>query len=245
MKNGASVTILNVTAEGKLSTTGSIAVGTSLPANGKFEIVGTTGDHPNNFATGYGVNGSFLGRRANGTEGSPTALTSGQNIVVFGGRGYGATGFSASSRVSIQMRSAEAWTDTAQGTSIGFYTTTMGTASSSEKLTLFDNGNLLTYGINMSNSKSVITTNLLTAATITTEYTYFTGTAGASFAITLPAASSSIDGMFITIVSSVLRASTTWISTGATFVGVPTSLSINTPIKLQYHHATLQWFVTA
>jgi len=121
----------------------------------------------------------------------------------------------------------------------------IGTASSSEKLTLFDNGNLLTYGINMSNSKSVITTNLLTAATVTTEYTYFTGTAGASFAITLPAASSSIDGMFITIVSSVLRASTTWTSTGATFVGVPASLSINTPIKLQYHHATLQWFVTA
>ena len=94
-------------------------------------------------------------------------------------------------------------------------------------------------------SKAVTTTNSLTTATISTRYRYFTGTAGASFAITFPAAATAIDGEVITIMSTAARATTTWISTGATFVGAPTALVANTPVKLQYHHATTQWFITA
>jgi len=106
-------------------------------------------------------------------------------------------------------------------------------------------GNLLSTGMSYHTSKTVTTTNSLTTATISTRYRYFTGTAGASFAITLPAAAASIDGEVITIMSTAARATTTWISTGATFVGAPASLVANTPVKLQYHHATTQWFITA
>ena len=126
------------------------------------------------------------------------------------------------------MRSAEAWTDTAQGTSIGFYTTTMGTASSSEKLTLFDNGNLLTYGINMSNSKSVITTNLLTAATITTEYTYFTGTAGSIFCNNTPCCIFFNRWYVYNNSVKCFKGVNNLDIYRCNFVGVPTSLSINT-----------------
>lgn len=94
-------------------------------------------------------------------------------------------------------------------------------------------------------SKIVDATAALTTATITAFNTYFTGTAGASFAITLPSASAAIDGQKITIMSTDARAATTWISTGATFVGAPAALVANTPVVLHYHHATTQWFISA
>lgn len=106
-------------------------------------------------------------------------------------------------------------------------------------------GDTTSTGYVKNTSKVVTTTNSLTTATISTSYRYFTGTAGASFAITMPAGAAAIDGVLITIMSTAARASTTWISSGATFVGAPTSLTANTPVKLQYHHATLQWFITA
>lgn len=129
-----------------------VGVGTNTPA-GKLEVAGTSPDNPNVFATGYGVNGSFLGRRASGTQTAPTAVTSGANIAVFGARGYGATGFSASSRASIAMRAAETWTDSAQGTSIGILTTSIGSTSPTEKISISDVG---AVGIGQSTPTAVL-----------------------------------------------------------------------------------------
>ena len=92
-------------------------------------------------------------------------------------------------------------------------------------------------------SKEVVTTNALTAYTVVKFTTFFTGTAGASFAITFPAGALAIDGVIYTVMSTVNRATTTWISAGATFVGAPTSLVADTPVRLQYHHASTQWFI--
>ena len=103
---------------------------------------------------------------------------------------------------------------------------------------------LLTAATYRNLSKSVVTTTALTAVTIAAQTTYFTGTTGASFAITLPpAATANLDGMIYTVMSTVARAATTWISTGATFVGTPTALAANTPVRLQFHLATNQWFI--
>lgn len=96
----------------------------------------------------------------------------------------------------------------------------------------------------LNQSPSVIATNALTSATLTNVNTYFTGTAGPSFAVTLPAASSNLDGVKYVVMSTAERVSTTWSSTGATIVGAPSTLLANTPVCLQYSHANLKWFIS-
>lgn len=91
---------------------------------------------------------------------------------------------------------------------------------------------------------SVVTTNALTSTTITSTNTYFTGTTGASFAITFPAANSNLNGIKYTVMSTAARATTTWISTGATFVGAPAALVANTPVCFQYNHSDLKWYIS-
>ena len=93
-------------------------------------------------------------------------------------------------------------------------------------------------------SPSVVTTNTLTSATITSTNTYFTGTTGASFAITFPAANSNLNGIKYTVMSTAARATTTWISTGATFIGAPTALVANTPVCFQYNHSNTTWYIS-
>ena len=92
---------------------------------------------------------------------------------------------------------------------------------------------------------SVVATNSLTSATISSTNTYFTGTVfGASFAITFPAANSNLNGIKYTVMSTIARATTTWASTGATFVGAPAALVANTPVCFQYNHSDLKWYIS-
>lgn len=91
---------------------------------------------------------------------------------------------------------------------------------------------------------SVVTTNALTSATISSVNTYFTGTTGASFAITFPASNSSLDGIKFVVMSTAARATTTWISSGATFIGAPAALVANTPVCFQYNHSDLKWYIS-
>ena len=92
---------------------------------------------------------------------------------------------------------------------------------------------------------SVVAGNSETSATISSTNTYFTGTvAGASFAITFPAANSNLNGIKYTVMSTIARATTTWISTGATFVGAPAALVANTPVCFQYNHSDLKWYIS-
>lgn len=120
----------------------------------------------------------------------------------------------------------------------------VGTATDDGTSKLQVNGQILFAGGEKSTGKDVVATDSLTSASPTARRTYYTGAAGASFAVTFPAGSSSIDGLLMTILSTAARASTTWASSGATFVGAPTSLSAGVPVSFQYHHATTQWFIT-
>ena len=96
----------------------------------------------------------------------------------------------------------------------------------------------------LNQAPSVITTNSLTLATLTNVNTYFTGTAGASFAITLPSANSNLDGVKYVVMSTATRATTTWTSSGATVIGAPSTLTANTPVCLQYSHANTTWYIS-
>lgn len=96
----------------------------------------------------------------------------------------------------------------------------------------------------LNQSPSVVTTNALTSATLINVNTYFTGTAGVSFAVTLPAVNSNLDGVKYVIMSTATRAATTWASSGASVVGAPSTLTANTPVCLQYSHANLTWYIS-
>lgn len=96
----------------------------------------------------------------------------------------------------------------------------------------------------LNQAPSVIATNALTLATLTNVNTYFTGTAGASFAVTLPASNSNLDGVKYVIMSTATRATTTWTSAGASIVGAPATLTANTPVCLQYSHANTTWYIS-
>lgn len=93
-------------------------------------------------------------------------------------------------------------------------------------------------------SKEVVATAGLTAYTIAKKNTYFSGAAGASFAITLPAVGAAIDGQKMTVMSVVDRPSTTWVGTGGATVNGPSALSAKVPVTLQYDQASVAWYPT-
>lgn len=108
---------------------------------------------------------------------------------------------------------------------------------------ILDSDGLL-FGQESNTSKAVDSAAGLTSKVLTARRTFLTGSTGSSMAFTLPAASADLDGMLITVVSMVGRGTVTWASSGATFTGAPTSLSANTAVTLQYHHALTRWFIT-
>jgi hypothetical protein len=99
--------------------------------------------------------------------------------------------------------------------------------------------------VNLTQAPSVVSTATLTAYSIANINTYFTGIAGASFAITLPTASESIDGLKYVIMSTTNRPSTTWVVPGASaIVGSPSALVANTPICFQYNNSDTTWYIS-
>lgn len=98
--------------------------------------------------------------------------------------------------------------------------------------------------VSLNAKPEVVATNALTSYTITKTNTYFTGTAGASFAITLPASNYNLDGAKYVIMVTATRTATTWTSAGTTIVGAPSTLTANTPVCLQYNHANTTWYIS-
>ena len=91
---------------------------------------------------GSGGSSTIAGRRSAGTAASPTAIGANGTIVSISAYGYGATGYSSTSKAAINLMSNEAWSDTAQGTRITFSTTGNGTTTTSEKMRIDDAGNV-------------------------------------------------------------------------------------------------------
>ena len=91
---------------------------------------------------------------------------------------------------------------------------------------------------------SVVATGPITSTTISNINTYFTGIAGGSFAINFPSVNPSLNGIKYVVMSTAARANTTWISSGATFVGAPTALVAFTPVCFQYNHSNTTWYIS-
>ncbi len=109
-------------------------------------LAGDDGQQARVLMDGFG-NGSvgvpaLIGRRARGTMASPAAVQTNDNLAVYSGFGYGATGYSASSRGQFSVVAAENWTDAAQGTYARVQVTPNGGTTSGEVTRWLDNGNV-------------------------------------------------------------------------------------------------------
>ena len=119
-----------------------LGIGTNAPA-GSFEIVGTTA--ANSFATIYSdnaVGAGFFGRKARGTVASPTSPLSGDSLLGFGGSGI-VSGAFVPSRAAIFFDASENWAASNNGTQIRFATTINGSTTRTDKLQIFNTGNVL------------------------------------------------------------------------------------------------------
>lgn len=99
--------------------------------------------------------------------------------------------------------------------------------------------------VNLTQAPEIDSTATLTTYTISNINTYFTGTPAAlSFAVTMPTASSNINGLKYVVMSTVNRPSTTWITPGASIVGAPSTLTANTPVCFQYNNSDTTWYIS-
>ncbi|MDZ7744293.1 MAG: carbohydrate binding domain-containing protein [Candidatus Saccharibacteria bacterium] len=120
------------------TTNSRIGIGTDSPEF-SLHVVGEGSNYISNDA--YGGIPLIQGRRAGGTIGSPTALQANDTFAQFSGRGYDGTGFSGT-RAAMVLQATEAWSDTAQGSRIRFYTTASGTTSLATRMVIEQNGNV-------------------------------------------------------------------------------------------------------
>ncbi|HEY6508357.1 MAG TPA: tail fiber domain-containing protein, partial [Vicinamibacterales bacterium] len=127
-----------------VATSGNVGIGTTAPGSTldvSNAVVGT--GQGNITASTFGAASSnIVGRRARGTAAAPTAVQNGDFLALFGGRGYGATAFGGGITGSVRVVANENWTDTAQGTRLGFATTPLGTATPVLRMVLDPSGNL-------------------------------------------------------------------------------------------------------
>ncbi len=140
--NGASTPSLRMT----INSLGNVGIGTSSAAS-LFEVNNGFSTLPFAQVTATtfvnsGQGSLFVGRKARGTAAAPLAVQNGDVLAGLLGRGYGATNFNGTGSGSMLVRAAETWTDTAQGTSLAFNTTSVGTAAPLTRMTLTYDGNL-------------------------------------------------------------------------------------------------------
>jgi hypothetical protein len=88
----------------------------------------------------YGDTSRISARRANGTQASPTAISSGQNLGAFTARGYNGSAFPTNAQTTVQSLATENFTTSANGTALGFSTTTNGTTTLSERMRIDQSG---------------------------------------------------------------------------------------------------------
>jgi hypothetical protein len=121
-----------------------IGIGTNTPLRPLSVAASTASGDSGAFIDGYGANATALTlRRANGTLGSPTAVTSGQVMAEFDTIGYGTSQFAANQTGSIAFIAAETFTNTANGTHIAFYTAPIGSITEAERLRIHASGRIL------------------------------------------------------------------------------------------------------
>lgn len=180
-----------------------VTTGLSVPTDTVLYIVNADGGDATNLLIidqyGTSPTSAMVGRTANGTRASPTASQSGDTLLAFGGRGYGASGFATTNKALLLFSAAQNWTDTAQGTQISFGVTANGTTTRATAMLIQNSGgvtvgpsgidagnkNLLVDGFINTGGYSRVTTDFsVTSSTALTNVTGLTTTviAGKTYA---------------------------------------------------------------
>lgn len=129
-----------------------LGIGKATPAT-SLDIVATAGSPV--LVTSYAVAPSFIVRRAQGTEASPTATTNSTTLFAYSGRGHDGTSFVSTDRANITAFAAENWSATANGTYLSFSTTAITTTTQSEKMAILSDGRI--YATAIHNSSGAVT----------------------------------------------------------------------------------------
>lgn len=92
----------------------------------------------------YGVGAVFAGKRANGTRDTPAKVVTGDVLTALQGYGYEdiTPGFDTNASAAVMLLASEEFSDVANGTHIIFRTTTIGTATSAERMRIDNAGNI-------------------------------------------------------------------------------------------------------
>jgi hypothetical protein len=116
-----------------------VGVGTNTMA-GKIHAVNTgSGAGVSIVADGYSNLAQVLLRRANGSGGGPTALSSGDLVARYGMQGYNGSVFTAR-KAAIEMNAAENWGTASNGAYISIQTTPKGSTTIAEVVRITDAG---------------------------------------------------------------------------------------------------------
>lgn len=129
-----------------MSTNNSLKTTGNLKAVDGLQVKSSTAANPRGLISdqyGATTQGARLHlRKARGTEALPTAvqIDDGLGIVCFNGYGDTSFGVQVAGSASIGASAAETWTDTAQGASLVFRTTTSGTATAEIRMVIGNDG---------------------------------------------------------------------------------------------------------
>lgn len=93
-------------------------------------------------AHAFAANTSFYGWRADGTNRSPSAVQSGEDILILGGRGYEASQYSTGTPISIHYQAGGNWTNSSAPTQMTFNTTPSGATSASLAMEITSSGSI-------------------------------------------------------------------------------------------------------
>lgn len=117
---------------------------------------------------------AFMGRRSRGTAASPSALSSGDDIISFNGRGYGTTGYAVASTGLIVFKANQTFTDANMGTYSSIYTTPDNSVTAAEALRITGAGTvnaMLSGGKYQINSTDVLSSTTLGASVVNSSLT--------------------------------------------------------------------------
>jgi len=126
----------------RVNSSGNVGVGTSSPAG----ILETSSSSDGSiFASTYvgsGVGASFIGRKARGSQSSPSGILSGDTLSQILARGYTSAGAFSGNVGAVAITAAENFTSTANGTNITFATTATGATGRTERMRIDSSGNV-------------------------------------------------------------------------------------------------------